>query len=321
MIKGFLKAFALFVLGWWTIQYWPVTVEVRSITSEEVITIRMPLKDKRRLEFFFREVCFLNVWAYTLLGNKPMSLDQYTKPWYAFRNSFKNLDFNDTLKECIWPPDFQRICYELTPKELKIKLGLEALNKYLQYFPNSRFFLFTRYRNGNEIVDFRLVDKIKVIETVKNNFKDFQNVLLNLKITPEDLLQKEIMQIFLENLKHDGLLGTLLGFGRDNAWLFSKYHGMDPLKRPMVSAWPEEELINLDQLNLRTQSFQSWELSDLFYPRFACDPDSGETKRLKQIYREEREKIIEYYTGKDIVEATLSLFNQQLNTESQSIRD
>ena len=78
----------------------------------------------------------------------------------------------------------------------------------------------------------------------------------------------------------------------------------------MVSAWPEEEIVNLEQLNKRIQSFQTWEVTDLFYPRFACDPQSEETKKVKQIYREEREKILKYYEGKDLVEATLNLFSQ-----------
>ncbi len=213
---------------------------------------------------------------------------------------------------CFWPPNFKRICYLVTPKELKMKLGWECLNKYLPLFHNSRFVLYTDCRDDNEIVDLTLVDKMKLIRIVKQHSKDFQVLLQNETMQPEDLLDHENLHRFLKNLNNNGLFGTILGFGRNNAWLYDNYYNQ-PDKRLMVSAWPEEELVNLDQLNQQTQAFQSWELSDLFYPRFACDPNSEETKQLKQTYREEREEIVKYFEGKDLVEATLSLFNQRLN--------
>ena len=79
----------------------------------------------------------------------------------------------------------------------------------------------------------------------------------------------------------------------------------------MVSAWPDEESVNLEKLSQKDLSFQPWDLYDLFYPRFACDPESDETKQLKRTYKEEREKIVKYYEGKDVVEATLSCLVQQ----------
>ncbi len=310
MAKNFLRIAIVVIFCGVAFQYWPVTIHLRSASSAEIVSIRMPSKDKRRLEFFFREVCFLNVWAYTLMGSKPMSIDQYTRPWNAFRNSVSSADFKDIFLECFWPPNLRKMRYHLSPKELKMKLGWETLNKYSEYFPDSRFFLYTNQRNDQEIVDLILVDKKKVAAVVKGHFEDFRQVLKNLEMTPEDLLYKENMRVFLKSLQHNGLFGTILGFGRENAWQFFRYQEIDPKERPMVSAWPEEEIVNLEQLNKRIQSFQTWEVTDLFYPRFACDPQSEETKKVKQIYREEREKILKYYEGKDLVEATLNLFSQ-----------
>ncbi|MES2273360.1 MAG: hypothetical protein V4487_04140 [Chlamydiota bacterium] len=269
--------------------------------------IRMPLRDKKRLQFFFREVCFLSVWPYTLMGSKPVSIHQYTKPWYAIRRTLEDPDLKDILHQCFWPPHFKKICYFFRPVEMKTKWGVETLQKYLSYFPNSRFFL--DIYPHDETVGFALVDKVQLAKIVTQHREDFRFVLESLGIEPEDLCRNEKIPSFLKRIGSNGLLGTVLGFGRDNAWLYDKYIETDVGESLMMTAWPEEQILNLDQLNQRTLSFQPWELADLFYPRFACDPQSEETRRLKQIYREERAKIVAYYEGKDLVEATLSLFN------------
>lgn len=287
-----------------------MTVHVQGATIEETFTIRMPSKDKKRLEYFFRDVCFLHEWAYTLVGSKPMSIHQYRKPWAAIQYFIRHTELKDMLLECFWPPCFQNICLYCNPEQLKIKLGWETLNKYIHYFPNSRFVLYESDSFNNEIVGLRLIDKKKLIQVVKKNIGDFNEVLQSQAIEPEELFDSGALLLFLKGLTHDGFLGTLLGFGRDNAWLYYKYREMDLPKSSMTSPWPDEEIENLEQLSQKDITFQPWDLSDLFYPRFACVPDSEETRQLKQTYKEEREKIVKYYEGKDVVEATLSLFNQ-----------
>ena len=301
------------ILIWVAIgQYWPVTVHIRGTIPEEDFSIRMPSKDKKRLEFFFREVLFLNTWAYTLMGSKPISSEQYIKPWAVFLKSIKHPDFIDIMIECFIPPNFKKTRSYFTPEQLRMKLGWKTLNKYVSRFPNSRFFLYTSFSKDNETVLLAIIDKIKLIRTVKLYLNDFQAVLKSQAITPEDLIDNIKLRQFMKGLTHVGFEGTLLGFGRDNAWLYDKCRDENPAEWPMTSAWPEEEIVNLEELNRKTFAYEPWELSDLFYPRFACDPNSEETKQLKQTYRKEREIIVKYYEGKDIVEATLSLFNQKL---------
>jgi hypothetical protein len=201
----------------------------------------------------------------------------------------------------------------LNPEQFKIKSGWETLRKYIHYFPNSRF---VSYEEGpyNGAVVLVIIDKIKLAEMVKRYVGDFQNVLQSQEIEPAALLIDEKVRLFVKNLDNDGLIGTVLGYGRDNAWLYNKYREMDLPEWPLVAPWSkDEEEALLEQLNKKDLSFQPWDLSDLFYPPFACDPNSEETKQLMQTYREEREKIIKYYEGKDVVEATLSLFNRSLN--------
>jgi hypothetical protein len=309
MKKMLLGFFIPLILFWRAVQYWPVTIHIRGSIPEEDFSIQMPLKDKKRLEFFFREVCFLGVWSYTLIGTKPKSIDQYTKPWAAFWKLAKHPDLKDWLLDCFWPPNFRKIFYLFNPEQLKIKLGWETLNEYFHYFPNSRFALNTYENCDSDIVVISVTNKIQYVKVIKKHCEDFQEILQKLAIQPEDLYENEKLRAFSKSLNHDGLIGTVLGYGRENAWLYHKYCETDLRQRPMTSPWPEEQLVNLEVMNQKILSFQPWDLSILFYPRFACDPQSEETKQLKQTYQEEREKILKYYEGKDIVEATLNLFN------------
>ena len=240
-----------------------------------------------------------------------MSLHQYRQPRFAAQRLLFHPEIKNILLECFWPPKFYEICYLFNPEQLKINWGWDTLNKYIRYFPNSRFVLYTSPPSEEGIVVLTVVDKIKFLKTVKQHLEDFQELLRAQAIAPEDLLDNTILHLFLKSFKSNGLFGTVLGFGKENAWLFHKYYEMDLPEWPMSSPWPDEEIVNLEKLNQKDTSFQPWDLSDLFYPRFACDPQSEETKRLQQTYREERERIVEYYEGKDIVEATLSLLNQR----------
>lgn len=298
------------ILIWSALQYRPVTLHIRGTRAEDDLFIRMPLKDKKRLDYFFRDVCFLNAWAYTLMGSKPMSIHQYRKPWAAVRYFIQHPELKHFILNCFWPPNFREICLFFNPQQLKIKLGWETLNKYISYFPNSRFVLYSTHSQNKEIVGLILTDKTKLLKTINTYIEDFQTVLENERINPKELVDEEKLFRFLMSIKTDDLIGTLLGFGRENSRLFEKARKLDPQEWPLVSAWAEYEDDYLDMLNQKDRSFKPWDISELFYPPFACDPNSEETKKLKQTYLEEREKIVNYYKGKDVVEATLSLFNQ-----------
>lgn len=299
------------VLAWGAFQYWPLDVHITGETPEESFSIQMPLRDKRRIEYFFREVCFLNAWGYTLIGSKPMSVHQYRKPWATVKYFIYHPELKDMLLHYFWPPKFREICFFLAPQQLRTKLGWEALNKYMGYFPNSRFALYTYPSKDCEIVCFAIIDKKKFVETIERYSEDFQMILQEQALEPKELLEDKNLYPFVKRLDHDGLIGTALGFGRENAWLYKKYRKLNSEEWPLTSTWMEFDDAHLEALNERDRSFSPWDISDLFYPPFACDPNSDETKQLKQTYMREREEIVKYYEGKDVVEATLSLLNQK----------
>ncbi len=301
------------MLGWIAFDYWPVTVHVGHKPKQ--FSIQMPRKDKRKLEFFFREMCFLEGWAYTLWGSKPVSIDNYTEPKEVIRQNLKYDTLKTKILGCFWPPNWGIICYVCNPTQLKIKNGWNTLNKYSYLVDKSQFALFSDCCD-NATVSMTLVNKTALHNIVSIHFKEFQPTLEKLSMDLDSLSDSQKLDTFLlETSLHDNLIGILLGYGKDNAHLFNenKIHAEtqqfsnESTPWPMSSAWPEEEMENLDHLNQKIFTFKQWDLDDLFYPRFVCDLQSQESQHLKHKYREDRAKILEYYRGKDVVEASLTL--------------
>lgn len=108
------------------------------------------------------------------------------------------------------------------------------------------------------------------------------------------------------------LIGLLLGYGANNARLFSEsQQGKDVYS---YIEWGEEiDKQMLERLSLKTHLWgvlwetEAEEVAALLYPTFIADPHSEETQQLKARYIKEREKIIAFYKDQNFLEATLSL--------------
>jgi hypothetical protein len=117
--------------------------------------------------------------------------------------------------------------------------------------------------------------------------------------------RKPFLNQILKN--HDGLIGTLLGYGRNNAWAFHE-------KSKNMQSFIDEK----EQLRMKTfcQQQGSWkfftgsfcrDFSYLPLPGFAADFNDPETKTLKNTYSKSRNKILDSYREKDFLEVTLHL--------------
>ena len=131
-----------------------------------------------------------------------------------------------------------------------------------------------------------------VLQANREDFASLQNLVL------KDLFHASLWS-------HEGLLGILLGYGRTNAWLF--YEHKQPLK-PVFS----DELTQLFSSKKAVLNFTfGWPHAEmqevLMFPNFMADLNAEETKRLKSDYLQTREKILNYYSGKNFLEATLQL--------------
>jgi hypothetical protein len=253
-------------------------------------SIEMSREDRERLTFLFYRMMILDAGAYTLLGNKPIYMGGYIKP-FSTSNDWRNFlasIFFDNIKRA-W--------------------GWDTWQKYSHHFQSSPFLLKAEinpfWTEPHEAVSILVINKKRLENTFLSCRKDFELVLQKNNITYRALLAEAEAKPFLKTVlqRHEGLIGTVFGYGRDNAWLFEeKCRGHQVALKPL---WGEEiydffanrpDGVHLDDLSLV-----------LGYPCFLADPNSPETKELKKEFLEVREKILEYYQDKDFLEATLSL--------------
>lgn len=278
-----------------------------------VVLAAMPKKDRQNLEIFFRELFEKNPFGYVLLGKKPMAFDTFIQDI----NPLKQL-WNQEEKEANQSDDFQPTLFEkfmfycgeaLSYKRFKTIKGYKAWRKYEKFFPLEKFVFF--YQNipcfGSNYLTIALVNKKTFAKKVDQHLDDFRK-FLKYEMGGKDFLNELIQSQNLDLItNHHGLLGTLLGFGRDNAFLF---HTESLLKTANDKklfreqnhfdfVWEQEEFRLL--LNA-TNGLHSIDL-----PCFVADATSVETETLKKEYLSQRTKIIDYYQGKDFLEATLRL--------------
>jgi hypothetical protein len=263
-----------------------VYVQVTGKIPSESFVISMPKKDKYRLEEFFRRYCILEEWAYTLIGVKPVTVSVDSKMQFSL--------------------------YAFAPRNLAAQSGWSIWGKYKHYFQHSKFCIFTDRKPSDPKQNFLvLVDRSQFNQVVQENANNFQSILHLDPCNPAQLLELANYQSFVYEVLRDNnfLLGIILGYGRENARLFQEYsQGKNIVLEPIWDLAAMDQI--LDHWN-RKSYFEHWNLSDLFYPSFVSDKESEETRTLRDKYAKARETIVQYYEGKDFLEATFSLLNQR----------
>jgi hypothetical protein len=274
-----------------------VELHIPSSHGDHVIT--MPLKDKKNLEYLVKDEFIFNYLSYTLFNAKPMSMGCYRKPFFI-------------------TTDWRRFLSSIFPHNLRLYRAWKTWQKYQHHFSQSRFLILVdenppwgkNASSNKPVVAILLINKKKFEETVDLHLKDFQIVLKRENISGASLLSEAKDKSLLGDilLHHEGLIGTLFGFGRNNSWLFEEREHGKPVS--LTSLWDDEVYASL-------QIPRSWwwlgtlpdDISQfLGYPGCMVDPNSEETKTIKQRFLDTRQKIIEFYKGKDFLETTLSFF-------------
>lgn len=273
----------------------------------------IPSEEQECLEFFFRS--HFNCLGYALFGDKPMAVMGYNEP------KSEVIDIYDMLDRSFGVFD---------PYNLKAYRGWKLWKKYQHFLPMKNY-AFVESKNfvENSHVALVFINKKAFLNTVAMHLNDFKNVLGD-HITPEGLLEEVLKSndIFGEVLKrHQGIIGTILGFGRHNAWLFHRREEMTVLSgkmspllgkpRNFVRRVSNAAFQNqLDALDKALQSFDDratpdFNLLQIGLPRFVADPNDPETKRLKIEYEKQYRQIIHRYQKGDFLEITL----QQMTSE------
>lgn len=250
---------------------WYAKHKAVSISLQEKV-LQIPYIDAVFLELFFRKVILRDSLGYTLIGEKPMSFGVLSG--YTMRR------------------------------------GWEIWEKYKHHFANSRFEFWVEEATWTDQVKFVvLMDKHQLSKVFEENIQDFQ-LLLGTDVSINRLLGQLPSQPFLKQIlkNQEALIGICLGYGRTNAWW---YHNRDKsLMNPSV--W-EKEYHNTFPHYLMV-SFCPWkkyQIEELALPGFVGEANAPETMLLKQRYVKARRGLIDYYTNKNFLEATLSLFAKE----------
>jgi hypothetical protein len=283
----------------------------------------IPQEERVCLDFLFRS--HFSTVGYCLFGSKPMAVIGYDDPLEEIN------DVNDLLDDGYG---------SFHSDNLKIYRGWKLWQKYQHLFPMSNYaFVKSKNFTENNHTLLVLINKEEFKEVIQNHLGDFQEILGD-KVTPELLLEKALRSndIFGDVLKHhQGLIGTVLGFGRHNAWLFHKRAEISsllgevgPLLGPPSNCIKKLATLtsqrDLDTLNQRLQSFDdrgilSFNPLMISLPGFAADPNASETKALKAKYEKQYRQIIRRYQKGDFLEITLQQMTARGNSNKLSIRE
>lgn len=255
-------------------------IKTRSVIDQ------IPREDQEKISYFFRHAIFWDSFGYVLLGDKPCAISHYNKvgldprSWWTF----------------------------FSPHNLKMRKGWLAWLKYEKLFPQTNFLFLEEDSDLTSAHFIILIHQGRFHQKILDHQKDFQSVLQH-PVEGRELLNqaknRPLLSQVLEN--HDGLIGILLGFGRNNSWEFHENSEemdffTDEKEKDQMKRYFDQQ----GSLRLFTGSF----LRDFNYlplPGFRVNPSDPETQKLKRTYSENREKIRQYYEGKDFLEATLTL--------------
>jgi hypothetical protein len=247
-------------------------------------SLTLPVKDRKKLAGLMQKLFAENSFAYTILGSKPISWETYqnTLPlsnWTRFYDSFSK--HNRTIRS-----------------------GWKTWEKYQHLFPAASLWAESPKCHPG-LITILIVNEERFNQVVDKNKKDFQKVLCREIVDGSQLLREAKNRSLINDILkgHQGLIGIVLGYGRDNSWQF-----LEGCKNRTAIGWVwgEENGVFAESIDSDI-SLTDYYLSHYSCPSFAGDPDSAESLALKAEYRLARQKVMEYYKNKDFLEATLSL--------------
>lgn len=261
------------------------TISVQYLDQQGVShSLKLPVKDKKNLAGLMQKLFAENSFAYTILGSKPVAWETYQSPfplstWARFYNSFS--EHNRTLRS-----------------------GWKTWEKYQHLFPSAHLWAETPKCHPG-LTSILIVNQERLNDVINENKSDFQEVLGREIIDGLQLIgeakNRSLMNEVLEG--HQGLIGIVLGYGRDNSWKF-----LEGCKnRAAIGCVWEDEEDSIEESLESDANLTDYYLSHYSCPSFAGDPNSAESLTLKSEYILTKQKVVKYYKDKDFLEATLSL--------------
>lgn len=249
--------------------------------------------DRVALEVFFRRIVSKVDFGYTIFGSKPVSITGYFDPLPA-ENILVDKGENGIIRD-----------------------GWEVWKRFRFLFP-MKDYLFLEEASDvvSTLTEIILVNKLAFTETVNANLDLFRKVLRKEVSAEKMLAELEKGQTRLCDLlgRHEGLLGIVLGYGRENALLYQRRMELN-----IHNPWPqfslskitpkkghqtlEEEIAFLRDLDVVEEHHM---LRPIELPAFFGIKESTESKELIEQYRATEAKILQFYYSKDFLKHTLT---------------
>lgn len=249
--------------------------------AQEISTFISSLNDQEKeyLANFFKVQFFIDSFGYTIFGEKPMSIDL--------------IDINRETKST---EGFDYMSIEHIWDRHRVKEGWAVWKKYAHKFhqKNISIIEYPCHLSSN-CTEIAIINHKNFIRVVNENLEDFRMVLGE-EVSPSQVLNEYLRgdgTIFHKIRLHDGLFGTLLGYGRENAWEFNR---LGRAGEAMVSFTPLKEF---------SPELEKSGTKNILPPLFSVIPESEETIKLRASYAKQRNKINSIYQSQDFLEKTL----------------
>lgn len=251
----------------------------------------MTPEERYYLSTFLRAVLFSDDFSYLLFGSKPIAAAGFEK----------SIPFNFSYDG-------------VSALDLKVRKGMEAFKKNQHLFSSSN--IIVRLSEDDEYSYLLMINKKNLLKTLKEHINDFKKVL-GPETTAESLFARITGKEYLSGVieSHEALLGILLGYGSNNAWLFHQKRTisrrLNELEPPMKKDGSlEEEFAEMAQkLEFFSEDPHEYNYAlkspRIPLPHFMADPNSLETKKLKEQYNKERKDMKKLFAKQSYVEATL----------------
>jgi len=239
----------------------------------EASDMDIPEREMQKIGGLFEYCIRDETFAYTLFGNKPISVI-------------------DSIKTPMVEALFYPINY------FNIASNWRVWKKYRHLYPMKKFVLIDNESRGN--LQIYLINRKSCIEKITEHLSLFQEIL-GCNSSPKEILARlEIAKdLMLEGLNKSQILyGILLGYGRENA------EGYDQLfcKRRYFLNLPKG--LNGDH-HWRDPFF-------VHLPCFASFSEN-ETAQLRKEHEKCQQEIVNAYTGHDLVEVTLRKLIEEMD--------
>ncbi len=247
-------------------------------------------QEHKSLSDFFSTLLFQEAGAYTLFGNKPMTFTTLLDEPHEDKEEF--------LKQSPHPI----ICNELNFEE-----NWDVWERVKNQFHASRFILCKRASPAfsTQKSSVFLVNIAATVAVLKKHYPLFREAASSnfdpLKVVFE--IENNDSSFWKKVLARHDLMGILLGFGEQNAWLFEESRKCEETASCSRSKKEREFLLSLSQQTPCSNSLVEFDLN-LPLPSFICFAEEQSRALIKE-YEKDRKKIKEAYKGKDLVDVTL----------------